>query len=348
MSDQPAAAQVPAPVAAQVPVKEDTDALPKVFVGNLSFQTTDEDLATAFAAAGPVVKAKVIRRFGRSQGYAFVSFQTQSGVEKAVQLLNKTELGGRPINVDAAKPKEQRDQKDQKDQKDNDQQAQQGQPKAPKQKRDRSRKKDAGEARIDSPSASAVTDGVAAPSSVTAAVAGDTSDAKPLKKRNNRKKNKKPANANAEAASAAEGNNAPAAATSSASPAAPTDAASTQPKPRTPRAPRTKLQGPSSKTTLFVANLPFKVDSDALKKIFAEYQVASAKVVTLRNGRSKGFGFVELVSETEQQKVLKDLEDASLNVDGRDLNIRVALTLEEKPAVVESVVPAAAPVVAIA
>ncbi|KAJ3030768.1 UNVERIFIED_CONTAM: hypothetical protein HDU68_007845 [Siphonaria sp. JEL0065] len=296
----------------------------------------------------PVVKAKVIRRFGRSQGYAFVSFQTQSAVEKAVQLLNKTEFGGRPINVDAAKPKEQRDQKDQKDQKDNDLQAQQGQPKAPKQKRDRSRKKDAGEgaeARIDSPSASAVTDGVAAPSNVTAAVAGDTSDAKPLKKRNNRKKNKKPANANAEAASAAEGNNAPAAATS---PAAPTDAASTQPKPRTPRAPRTKLQGPSSKTTLFVANLPFKVDSDALKKIFAEYQVASAKVVTLRNGRSKGFGFVELISEAEQQKVLKDLEDASLNVDGRDLNIRVALTLEEKPTTVESVVPATVPAVAVA
>ncbi|KAI8608199.1 hypothetical protein BC830DRAFT_28006, partial [Chytriomyces sp. MP71] len=107
-----------------------------------------------------------------------------------------------------------------------------------------------------------------------------------------------------------------------------TDAAQ-QSKPYAPRTPREKKplnpDAPQSKTTLFVANLPFKVDSDALKKIFGEYKVVKANVVRLRNGRSKGFGFIEVADEAEQAKILKDLEEASLQVDGRDLSVRVAL-----------------------
>ncbi|KAI9347270.1 hypothetical protein BDR26DRAFT_854906, partial [Obelidium mucronatum] len=332
-----ATASAPANVAPATPKDDD---LPKVFVGNLSFQTTDAELTTFFSTAGEVVRARVIRRFGRSQGYGFVSFKTQEAVDKAVQTLHKSTLQERQINVDAARPRAPLEEGAAA--------AEPKKPRTPKAKKDRVAKKDDGEgaeARIDSAGAGSADGGVAAPASVAAnaaAAAGD--DAKPLKKRNNKKKNKKPAAAAETAASAAEGTTAPAA-TAAAGDAAAAAAPAKPRTPRAPRAPRSKVDGPSSKTTLFVTNLPFKVDSEALKTIFAEYKVASAKVVTLRNGRSKGYGFVELVNEAEQQKVLKDLEEASLNVDGRDLSIRVALTLEEK---VVDAPAAAAPAVAVA
>ncbi|ORY38537.1 hypothetical protein BCR33DRAFT_682303, partial [Rhizoclosmatium globosum] len=304
---------------------QEFEAQPKVFVGNLAFQTTDSDLAAHFASAGEVGKARVIRKFGRSQGYGFVSFTTEEAVAKAVETLAKSELNGRVINVDAARPREVKEP--------------QPPPTAPKKKtrKPRGKKEDAGEgaeARIDSAPVTAE-EGVAAPASVTAN-ASDNTDAKPLKKRNSRsKKSKKPADATTPSAPqttavAAEGTAAPATPSDQ-----PQSTTATQPKPRTPRAPRTqkpRLSGPLSKTSLFVANLPFKVDSAALTKIFSEYSVASAKVVTLRNGRSKGFGFIELTSEEEQQRVLKDLEESHLNVDGRNLAVRVALELESKDA----------------
>ncbi|KAJ3073129.1 hypothetical protein HDU98_002165, partial [Podochytrium sp. JEL0797] len=171
-------------------------------------------------------------------------------------------------------------------------------PRAPRQKKAPAAAAAAAPLRLDADATDAPTDAVAA---------------KPIKKRTRKPK---------AAAAAAEGV-APTATDATAAPAPPA--------PRPPRVPRQKTECPASKTTLFVANLPFKVDSDSLAKIFADYNVASAKVVTLRNGRSKGFGFVELVSEEEQLKVLQDLEDSNLNVDGRDLSIRIAMSLEAKP-----------------
>ncbi|KAJ3063321.1 hypothetical protein HDU99_004880 [Rhizoclosmatium hyalinum] len=322
---------------------QEFEAQPKVFVGNLAFQTTDSDLAAHFASAGEVGKARVIRKFGRSQGYGFVSFTTEEAVAKAVETLAKSELNGRVINVDAARPREVKEPQPRQPQQQQPEKVNEdgtaAAPAAPKKKtrKPRGKKEDAGEgaeARIDSAPVTAE-EGVAAPASVTAN-ASDNTDAKPLKKRNSRsKKSKKPADTTTPSAPqttavAAEGTAAPATPSDQ-----PQSTTATQPKPRTPRAPRTqkpRLSGPLSKTSLFVANLPFKVDSAALTKIFSEYSVASAKVVTLRNGRSKGFGFIELTSEEEQQRVLKDLEESHLNVDGRNLAVRVALELESKDA----------------
>jgi len=98
------------------------------------------------------------------------------------------------------------------------------------------------------------------------------------------------------------------------------------PKPE-PR-PRRILTGESSKTTVFVANLPFSLDDAGLTAVFTEYKVKTAKVVTRRGtGRSKGFGFVELEDETEQQKVLAA---PTFVCESRELNIKVALS-DEKP-----------------
>ena len=80
----------------------------KLFVGSLSFSTTDQGLADAFAQAGTVVSAKVImdRDSGRSKGFGFV--EMESGAEAAISSLNGQEIDGRSLTVNEARPKEDR------------------------------------------------------------------------------------------------------------------------------------------------------------------------------------------------------------------------------------------------
>jgi RNA recognition motif-containing protein len=81
-----------------------------------------------------------------------------------------------------------------------------------------------------------------------------------------------------------------------------------------------------SKTTLFVANLPFKFDDQAFADVFKQIGLnpKSAHVVTKRNGLSKGYGFVEFNNEADQQKALKEINNKQ--VEGRDLSVKIALT----------------------
>ncbi|KAI8611422.1 hypothetical protein BC830DRAFT_1068819, partial [Chytriomyces sp. MP71] len=90
------------PVSAPGPVVDDE---PKVFVGNLAFSATEQDISAAFSAAGEVTKVSIIRKFGKPQGYGFVSFKTDADAHKAVELFNKQDVLGRPVNVDVAKPR---------------------------------------------------------------------------------------------------------------------------------------------------------------------------------------------------------------------------------------------------
>jgi len=81
-----------------------------------------------------------------------------------------------------------------------------------------------------------------------------------------------------------------------------------------------------SKTSLFVANLPFSLDDAAFGKIFTDagLKFKAAHVVTKRNGRSKGFGFVEFETNEDQQKALQTLNGKQ--VEGREITLKVALT----------------------
>jgi len=90
---------------AETPQEEEEDIGYKVFVGNLSFQTSEEELAEFFSPAGKVLKANIITRGTRSLGYGFVAYETFSEAERATAELDKKELGGREINVEVAKPK---------------------------------------------------------------------------------------------------------------------------------------------------------------------------------------------------------------------------------------------------
>lgn len=80
--------------------------LTKVFVGNLSFRTTDADLAAEFSSAGKVVQANIIKRGPRSLGYGFVELESEEDAQKSVTLMNKKAIDGREINVELAKPRE--------------------------------------------------------------------------------------------------------------------------------------------------------------------------------------------------------------------------------------------------
>jgi len=82
----------------------------KLYVGNLSFQTSSQDLEELFAGIGAVESASVVedRETGRSRGFGFVEMANQEDGEKAIAELNGTEQGGREIKVNEAKPREDR------------------------------------------------------------------------------------------------------------------------------------------------------------------------------------------------------------------------------------------------
>ena len=82
----------------------------KLYVGNLAFQTTSQELQELFAQAGTVESASVVedRMTGRSRGFAFVEMSTQEEANAAIEQLNGKEVGGRALKVNEAKPRENR------------------------------------------------------------------------------------------------------------------------------------------------------------------------------------------------------------------------------------------------
>ncbi|CAG8554653.1 10230_t:CDS:2 [Paraglomus occultum] len=290
------------------PVKLEEENENKVFVGNLSFQTTEPELAEFFGKFGKVVKANIITRGTRSLGYGFVALETKEDAEKVIAELNREELGGRSINVEAAKPK-----------------TDTGNPPAFHSSRrgrgryhlrgrggrgrgrgSRGRGRGRGGWQGRRRFSGRNEDSAAVPSNDTAADAPNTNgahaDESGTHKSNRgyrsrrprgrggrgrgRFSRRRPANSNYAAGAA--------------------------------------KTGDPSKTIVFVANLPFSVNDDGLKEIFKDYQVKSAHVVRRRGGRSKGFGFVELIDENEQTRALEGLKN--VQSEGRELVIKVALS----------------------
>ena len=82
----------------------------KLYVGNLAFQTTSQELQELFAQAGTVESASVVedRDTGRSRGFAFVEMSTKEEAASAIEQLNGKEVGGRALKVNEAKPRENR------------------------------------------------------------------------------------------------------------------------------------------------------------------------------------------------------------------------------------------------
>lgn len=84
----------------------------KLFVGNVPYQVTEDDLKSAFSEAGEVASVAIItdKMTGRPRGFVFVEMATEEGAQKAIEMMNGKEVGGRALNVNEAKPREDRPQ----------------------------------------------------------------------------------------------------------------------------------------------------------------------------------------------------------------------------------------------
>jgi len=258
----------------------------KVFVGNLDFKTKESELAKEFSVAGKVISANIITRGPRSLGYGFVEMDSEEDANKAVQLLNKKEIDGRPINVEVAKPREElqkQQQQQQQQQPGGEQQAQRG---------------GSGGAR-----------------------GGARGGSRGRGTRGGRGRGGRGRGGRGGARGGALGGYAPA------QPGQPPQQQQQQQQQPQQQQQKKEEDRTPSKTTLFVANLPFAVDDDGFGKILKDSNLAfkMAKVVrNARSKRSKGFGFIEFDNEADQQKALAALNGKQ--VEGRELAVKVALT----------------------
>jgi len=250
----------------------------KVFVGNLAFRTTDQALQEAFSKYGDVKSGVIITRGRRSLGYGFVEFTSAEEAVSAVEKMNRVEIFGRQVKVEIAKDPAERE------------------PGAPS-GGDRERGGEGGEPgparrRRRAPRGENDDEGTATTTSTShshghAHGSGDHHHGGSDKAHEGdgdraprRRRQRKPRDGDAEGGGEHTGHE-----HVSAPPA--------KPKEKVP-----------SKTTLFVANLPFSIDDEQLLKLFSDTKVKAAHVVRTRTGRSRGYGFVEFENEADQTAAL--------------------------------------------
>jgi RNA recognition motif-containing protein len=266
----------------------------KVFVGNLSFKTREAELAQEFATAGPVIGANIITRGPRSLGYGFVEFDSEEVANNAVKIMNKKEIDGRAINVEVAKPRE--------DENTNGQQTNEASPNTNNTNNTRGGFRGRGRG------------GFRGRGRGRGGFRGGRGRGGGFRRRFSNENNNNNNNTNS-----------------------PTQEATNNAQGGGRR--RNKNQGENqaqdtrteSKTTLFVANLPFSLDDAGFGKVFTDngLKFKSAHVVQKRNGRSKGFGFAEFDTQDDQQKALQALNGKK--VEERELIVKVALTEQQAP-----------------
>jgi len=265
----------------------------KVFVGNLSFKTTEAELADAFRIqGGKVVNAHIITTpNNRSKGYGFVEFENKTDAEKAVAALNKKEIGGRPINVELARPQEEKPQDTKGEQTDR--------PTRPPRRyppRDSNNNNNG-----DAPRRPRI------PREPRVPREQGTQGRRFNNNNNNNEGGKQ-------------------------------EVSEDGPRRRVIRRPRRvqeKREEPEdrtpSKTMLFVANLAWKVNDELFINFLKTEGIKfkSANVVMTRNGRSRGYGFVNAENAEEQKRAMDILSKKEL--DGRQLNVKVANASSETP-----------------
>jgi len=247
----------------------------KVFVGNISFQTTNDQLKEFFKPAGDVKDANIITRGTKSLGYGFVSYATEAEANKAVEEFNKKELDGRQINVEIAKTKNPEERRGGYRRRGfrGGRRGYRGYRRRGGYRGYRGRRDNDGD-----------NDGRPRYRGRGRGFRGGRGRGRGRYYRRGRYYGYRPRKSN----------------------------------------PPT---GEVSDTTIYVANLPFKLDDEDLKKAFSNYNIESAKVIRYKSGRSKGFGFIKAKTQEDQQKILKEVTE--LEIEGRKLIIKIALASQQ-------------------
>ncbi|WWC89836.1 uncharacterized protein L201_004764 [Kwoniella dendrophila CBS 6074] len=328
---------------ADIPKEEDGH---RVYIGNISYSTTEEQVREFVAPAGGDIKSvNLPLKFGkRPAGYAFVTYNNEADANKAIEQLKDKEFGDRKVKIELARPAEKvleiRKARDEKR----------------KANREAIQAKKAEKAEAAKSEAAPATNGTSTETDAKAA----NGEEKPKKKKNAAKpKAKKPRRRLPGEGDEGEAEGETSADAEEVKPATKgridvNGAADGEAKEKTKKAPRTKkepteprapreprprleLTGDDSKNTIFVANLPFSVDDEALATIFTNLsiKVKSAKVVQgIRRPRpdatrkfrpfkaSKGFGFVEIENDSEQAQAVEKV-DGTL-VEDRKITAKIA------------------------
>jgi len=281
----------------------------KVFVGNLAFKTKDSELVTEFSTVAKVISANIITRGPRSLGYGFVELDSEEDAEKAVAAMDKKEIDGRQINVEVAKPRA--------DEGEEGTNNNGGVNNNGFQTRGGRGTRGAFRGTRGGPRGGFRGTRGGAPPQRTYIRSSD----KPVQNQQQQQESDDEDNIRPRRRGGFRGSR------------------GTRGEFRTFRGgqrrtnengeeqPDTRVE---SKTSLFVANLPFALDDKGFADIFTaeNLKFKSVKVITKRNGRSKGFGFAEFDSHEDQQKALNTLNGKQ--VQERELSLKVALTDENQ------------------
>jgi RNA recognition motif-containing protein len=304
----------------------------KVFVGNLSFKTREPDLAKAFEdIVGKVKSTNIIARGPRSLGYGFVEFEKAEDAAKSIGLMNKKEIDGRPVNVELARPRaELPPQQQGQIQGTGVQQPNQvlGQLpfRGPRRSRFPPRHFNNGPIQGNAPQQG----------QVQQPIQGQVQQQQQQIPYQQRPRRTYPPRQPMQQQPIQGG----------------VQINTQQPmqggqqqihsfRPRFQRRPPMRrpqrTTGELSKTTLFVANLPFIVDDAGLLEIFEGMKVKEAHVVTRKDGHSKGYGFVTFENEADQMHAMQTV-DKSL-VEQREISVHQAFAQPPVTTPVTPVVP---------
>jgi len=320
----------------------------RVFVGNLSFKTRAEALQEHFSAAGTVEKTNIITRGPRSLGYGFVDFKTAADAENAIKLFDQKQIDDRVINVELARPQPEK------------RAPESARPRS--RPRPRRRTGEGGRPRTSSDTASTApgpapvrryrrrvtnnadaADGSAPAQPQAAGEDAEVQRPRSLSGRGRRRgrgrgrgyrgRFQRRTSGGGEAINTAGSDSQG----SAGSPQVVRKRRVREPRPPRPSQPKYVELSSSfltpltvvvvfripSETTLFVANLPFSVDDAELAELFSGLNVTKTHVVTKRNHKSKGFGFVEFANQGDQLAALK-AKDGQVFKE-RLLTVKVAL-----------------------
>jgi len=308
--------------------------LKKVFIGNLDYDTKEADLIDAFKSVGKVVSANVVRKGYRSKGYGFVEFESPEEARKAVEEFDNTDLHNRTINVQVSNSEN----SDRPPRRNSDNQG--GRRSFRNDDRDNFRRafenRQGNNRRFFN---------LRRPSSDE----DDRDFERPIRKRNQRGPPRRrfdddddSGDRNVRRGNDRRGNNddnyrrqsRPNQGGNRRRPPQRRNNNRNNNRNRPEKPPRKEVEKVESKTTIFVANLPFSVGDEELVDLFKKCgSIKTAHVVTNR-GKSKGFGFVEFENQEGQKKAIEDMENYSVPGRGgedRNLAVKVAMAPVEEP-----------------